>query len=96
LKKCEIAQMMSEFYQHKYGGIYIVNDDVATHTSTKEQLVIYTHVYPFERLVWATPASEWTAERFKKISFSEAESLMSGNREEFCIKINKAKAQAER
>jgi len=86
---------MNEFYQHRYGGIYVV-DDVATHTGTKERLVIYTHVYPFDEVAWARPIDEWTEERFTRISYERVQELMKKDRAEFQTEINEAKAASKR
>lgn len=86
---------MNEFYQHRYGGVYVV-DDIATHTGSKEHLVIYTHVYPFEEQAWARPAEEWTEDRFKRITYSEVKKLMEKDREAFQIEITTAKAHSKR
>ena len=81
---------MNEYYQHRFGGIYIVND-VATHTDTNQRLVIYTHVYPFDEHTWARPIDEWTDDRFKQISYNTVQELMKKDRLEFQIEIGKAR-----
>ena len=81
---------MNEYYQHRFGGIYIVND-VATHTDTNQRLVIYTHVYPFDEHTWARPIDEWTDDRFNQISYNTVQELMKKDRLEFQIEIGKAR-----
>lgn len=83
---------LNEFYQHRYGGLYVV-DDVATHTTTKERLVIYSHVYPFEEATWARPIDDWTEEKFRLISFEESQRLMERDRFAFQTEIAMAKAR---
>ncbi len=85
---------IESFYQHRYGGLYIVND-VATHTGTKERLVIYTHLYPFESGVWARPISEWTEDRFTEITGSQLISLQQRDREEFQKEITETRTKAK-
>lgn len=89
-----MTPIQHQLYQHRYGGIYFV-EDVATHTGTKQRLVIYTHVYPFEHSVWARPIEEWTADRFRAITPVEMDDLMSKDRKEFQEEINKARAAAK-
>lgn len=87
-----MTPVLNEYYQHKYGGLYLVSD-VATHTTTKERLVIYIHVYPFEESVHARPIDEWTDDRFTRIDYSKVEELLHRDRLEFQIEIGKARAQ---
>lgn len=68
-------------------------DDVATHTGTKERLVIYSHVWPFDPSTLARPYDEWCEEgRFRLLSRDEYVTLMQKDRLEFQIEIGKAKA----
>lgn len=85
-----MTPILHQLYQHRYGGIYIV-DDVATHTGTKERLVIYSHIYPFEQNAWARPIDEWTKERFRAITTTEADALMSKDKTLFQEEINQAR-----
>lgn len=90
-----MTPVIEQIYQHRYGGLYIV-DSIATHTVTKERLVIYTHLYPFEEQTWARPIDEWTAERFRKITGKECVELMKRDREEFQKEINNNKEMLKR
>lgn len=85
-----MTPIIHQIYQHRYGGIYIV-DDVATHTTTKERLVIYSHIYPFDQVAWARPIEEWTEERFRAISATEVEDLLAKNRVQFQEEITAVK-----
>lgn len=80
-------------YQHRHGGIYFVSD-VATHTGTKDRLVIYDHVYPFEPATWARPIEEWTEERFTQLSGEQLTTLLNRDRETFQKEITAAKLAA--
>ncbi len=86
-----MVPLINEIYQHRYGGIYVVAN-IATHTTTKEQLVIYMHVYPFDESTFARPIEEWTDDRFRQISHDEFDKLMCRDRTEFQIEITTAKA----
>ena len=68
-------------------------NDVATHTTTGQRLVIYTHVYPFEENVFARPLDEWTDDRFTRISYNDVQELLKKEQLEFQIEIGKARAQ---
>lgn len=85
-----MTPIIEQIYQHRYGGLYIV-DSVATHTETKEKLVIYTHLYPFENQTFARPLDEWTEGRFRPITDKEYSELTKKDRLEFQIEIGKAK-----
>lgn len=86
--------IIHEHYQHRHGGVYQVVG-VATHTGTKERLVIYDHVYPFEDHTWARPLSEWTEERFRLLTGEETVTLLNRDRETFKQEITEAKAKAK-
>lgn len=68
---------------------------VATHTSTKERLVIYEHVYPFEEHTWARPIEEFTEDRFTLLSAEQLVTLLNRDRELFKSEISEAKAAAK-
>lgn len=85
--------IIHEHYQHRHGGIYQVLD-VATHTDTKQRLVIYSHIYPFEDHTWARPIEEWTEERFRHLQAQETITLLNRDRETFKKEITEAKARA--
>ena len=89
-----MTPVIEQIYQHRYGGLYIV-DSVATHTGTKERLVIYTHLYPFEVQTWARPIDEWTEERFRPITGKEYAELTKKDREQFQLEIGLAKGAAK-
>lgn len=85
-----MTPVIGQIYQHRYGGLYIVND-VATHTGNKERLVIYTHLYPFEQAAWARPISEWTEDRFRQITVAEFTELSKKDRKQFQLEIGLAR-----
>lgn len=88
-----MTPVIEQIYQHRYGGLYIV-DSVATHTDTKQRLVIYTHLYPFEEQTWARPIEEWTEDRFRPISGKEYSELTKKDREQFQLEIGLAKGKS--
>lgn len=79
------------YYQHRYGGLYIVNG-IALSTIDKSKWVVYNHVYPFEAETWIRPYDEWCDGRFRKIEHEEYADLLMKDRSEFQIEIGKAKA----
>lgn len=79
------------YYQHRYGGLYIVTD-VATSSVDKSKWVVYNHVYPFEYETWIRPYDEWCDGRFRQLEPSEYSELIKKDRTEFQIEIGKAKA----
>lgn len=85
--------ILNAHYQHRHGGIYFVTD-VATHTGTKERLVIYDHVYPFEPATWARPIEEFTEERFTLLTGEQVVTLLNRDRELFKSEITAAKLAA--
>jgi len=84
--------ILEQIYQHRYGGLYIV-DSVATHIDSKERLVIYTHLYPFESETYARPIGEWTEDRFKPVTGKEYSELTKKNREQFQLEIGLARTK---
>lgn len=89
-----MTPVLHQIYQHRYGGVYIV-DDVATHTVTKERLVIYSHIYPFDQVAWARPYDEWCDGRFTSITAERVEELLAKDRETFQREITEAKQAAK-
>lgn len=94
IKSTTMKPIIHEHYQHRYGGVYQVVC-VATHTGSKERLVIYDHVYPFEDHSWARPIEEWTEERFRLLTGEEVITLLNRDRETFQLEISAAKNAAK-
>ena len=86
-----IRPEVNVYYQHRYGGLYKVQD-IATSTVDKSKWVVYVHVYPFEYQPWIRPYDEWCDGRFRKVEHSEYSELLMRNREEFQLEIGKARA----
>ena len=81
-----MTPVLEQIYQHRHGGLYIV-DSVATHTDTKERLVIHTHLYPFDSQTFARPIVEWTEDRFRPITGKDYSELIKKDRHEFQLEI---------
>lgn len=80
------------YYQHRYGGLYIVLG-VSKSTIDKSEWVVYEHVYPFERDTWHRPHAEFTDGRFRLITEEEFLDIAESNsREAFKLQIGNAKA----
>jgi hypothetical protein len=88
-----MTPVIDQIYQHRYGGLYIV-DSVATHTTTKERLVVYTHLYPFESETYVRPLDEWTEDRFRLISGYDYVELSRKDKEQFKIEIGLARGKS--
>jgi hypothetical protein len=82
------------YYQHRYGGIYIVKE-IATSSVDKSTWVVYNHIYPFEYQTWIKPYDEWCDGRFRKITSVEFNEFISKDRIEFQLEIGKARAAAK-
>ena len=85
---------VEQFYQHRHGGLYFV-ESVATHTTSKERLVVYSHLYPFDVETYARPISEWTEERFREVTHGTAMDLMNRNEEQFREEILESKKKSQ-
>jgi hypothetical protein len=86
----KVEPQVSEFYQHRYGGIYIVHG-ISTSTVDKSKVVVYHHVYPFENQMWHRPYDEWCDGRFRKLENDEKYELLKRDREEFQKEITTKK-----
>lgn len=59
-------------HRHYKGGLYKVLR-IGVHTETKEEMVVYEHLWPHKRSVWIRPKSIWDSptedgrERFSKL-----------------------------
>ena len=79
------------FYQHRYGGIYVV-DSIAKNTVDKSSWVVYTHIWPFDSETYIRPYDEWCDGRFKEIGPREYLELTNKDRTEFQNEIATNKA----
>lgn len=86
-----IKPNINVYYQHRYGGLYIVKD-IATSTVDKSKWVVYAHVYPFEYETWIRPYDEWCDGRFRELGPEEYSELLKKDRLEFRFEIGKARA----
>jgi hypothetical protein len=82
------------YYQHRYGGLYLIaNGNITAHsTDSGEPLILYHHVYPFEQKCWVRPLSEWTTDRFTKITAKQALDILGQHRAELKSEIAARKA----
>lgn len=78
------------YYQHRYGGVYIVKD-VATSTVDGTKWVVYSHVYPFEYATYIRPYNEWTDGRFSKLDNDSFYEIQKKDRAEFRLEIENNK-----
>jgi hypothetical protein len=83
------------YYQHRYGGLYIVKD-IATSTVDKSKWVVYNHVYPFDYQTWIRPYDEWCDGRFRQLDNDEYIKLIKQDREAFKLEIAANKEAANK
>lgn len=84
-----------EYYQHRYGGVYLCYG-LGLSTVDKSEHVVYQHVYPFEPGIWIRPASEWTEDRFKLLTLYEMGTLLGKDRNAFQAEITYNKEQSKK
>lgn len=82
---------IGEFYQHRYGGLYVPMS-IGKSTVDRSEQVIYIHIFPFDRDVWVRPMTEWVDGRFTLLTVQEATEIQKYNREEFKVQIATAKS----
>lgn len=66
-----------EVYRHTKGGLYEVIA-IATHSETKEALVIYQSIAD-SKLTWARPLAEFLDGRFSQIDYYEGDCPRCGS-----------------
>lgn len=91
-----IKPICNSYYQHRYGGIYRVDKPLAFSTVDKTELVVYTHVWPFEAHTWVRPLSEWEDGRFRLLEEGELTKFLDRDVMEFREEITLAKEAAKR
>lgn len=67
-------------HQHVDGGLYLPQH-VAHMADSGEEVVVYEHLWPFERYTWVRDINEWNGVRFVPISKANFDALTSGSRE---------------
>lgn len=82
----------TKYYQHRYGGIYLVDFPKAKSTVDKTEWVVYTHIWPFEEETYIRPYDEWNDGRFKEIDLEKVSDLFRKDRVEFQLEIGKARS----
>lgn len=86
-----IKPKVNIYYQHRYGGLYLVKD-IATSSVDKSKWVVYAHVYPFDYEIWIRPYDEWCDGRFRQLESGEYQELIKKDRIEFQFEVGKARA----
>lgn len=85
---------INRYYQHRYGGLYMVKD-IATSTVDKSQWVVYVHCYPFEYQTWVRSYAEWSDGRFRLLEISEYQDIIKTDREVFQNQIIETRAASK-
>lgn len=91
--------MTTKYYRHKYGGVYQYLDIVSNKSDMDKPMILYQHIYPFEKKTYVRDKLEF--EKYnKKISTEELDELLSRSKEEFQKEImenkNKNRNQEEK
>ena len=68
-------------YQHKYGGVYRLHY-AARDAETKTEMIVYSHIFPFESQIWVRPLTEWT-KKFNLITTDEFTEISRKNKLQF-------------
>lgn len=82
------------YYQHRYGGLYIVAD-IAKSTIDQSKWVVYHHCYPFFYETWIRPYDEFCDGRFRVLAPGEYDTFLSKDRVAFQTEIRAAKEAAK-
>ncbi len=48
-----------QYYKHKYGGIYCLLSEAKNKSNNDEVVVVYEHVYPFQKAVYVRNKDEF-------------------------------------
>lgn len=48
-----------KYYKHKYGGIYCLLSEAKNKSNNDEVMIVYEHVYPFEKAVYVRNKDEF-------------------------------------
>jgi hypothetical protein len=89
-----IKPKVNVYYQHRYGGLYIVSS-IATSTVDKSKWVVYNHCYPFDYETWIRPYDEWCDGRFRELAPGEYSELIKTDRIAMQEEINAARKAAK-
>ncbi len=54
-----IGNSEPQYYKHKYGGIYCLLSEAKNKSNSDEVMVVYEHVYPFEKAVYVRNKDEF-------------------------------------
>ncbi len=73
-----ITPQVNCYYQHRYGGLYIVSD-IAKSTIDQSRWVVYQHCYPFQYETWVRPYDEWCDGRFRQLDPGEYDEIITKN-----------------
>jgi hypothetical protein len=53
-----------QYYKHKYGGIYCLLSEAKNKSNNDEVVVVYEHVYPFEKAMYVRNRDEFFNNNF--------------------------------
>jgi hypothetical protein len=81
-----------KYYQHKYGGIYVYRDTVINKSNNDEEMILYEHVYPFNKKFYVKKKQEFN-ESNKLLSSEELDLLLSKSKDDFQKEITEKKNQ---
>ncbi len=82
--------MPEQYYRHLDGGLYRFVS-LARSADTAKDVVVYEHLWPFERGLWVRDRAEFET-RFVPIDAAEVESAMQQDQAHAQLAVNTAKA----
>jgi hypothetical protein len=71
-----------KYYKHKYGGIYLLIDIAKNKSNNDEIMVVYQHIYPFEKATYVRKKEEFDSSN-RLLTKEELEIELLKPRDEF-------------
>lgn len=81
-----------KYYKHKYGGIYLFLDIAKNKNNNDELMVVYQHVYPFDKVTYVRKKEEFDCSN-QLLTKEQLEIELAKPREEFKKEIIDTKSK---
>lgn len=59
-----MSNNLKQYYKHKYGGIYCLLFEAVNKSNNDEEVVVYEHVYPFEKKNYVRNKNEFYSNNY--------------------------------
>jgi hypothetical protein len=82
--------MSEQYFRHRDGGLYRFVA-VARSADTTAEVVVYEHLWPFERGLWVRDRIEFES-RFQPIAAAQVEAVLKQDQPAAQLQVNAAKA----